>query len=343
MLVTLTSNADLAGDAGSYIDIQGLAIVDRAVREFARTSGVELAGPAGLAVLGGTLLFVVDPGVHSIVLINLEGSTATSVEGMRVGSGNPGFLDGPVSSARFRNPTAVAFAPGASVAGPIDASVEAVIVDSGNHLIRKLTMHGAESRVDTLAGLLPVNSVPTTGGADGPGFNEPTDAVFAFVSGILRVIVADAGNHRLKMIDVLTGEVSTLAGSGKLPGLVDGPASSAEFNFPQGLAVTASGLIIVADAGNHAIRTLDLSSHTLEVATLAGSRVGASGMLDGVGAAAAFNTPHGIAMHAEDTAVVAGKPHTLDPKPLTPSPKPYALNPEPYILIPEHSTLIPKP
>ncbi|KAJ1489152.1 hypothetical protein T484DRAFT_1553582, partial [Baffinella frigidus] len=101
-------------------------------------------------------------------------------------------------------------------------------------------------------------------------------------------------------------------GSGKLPGYVDGPASSSEFNFPQGLAVTASGLIIIADAGNHVIRTLDLSSRTLEVATLAGSRVGASGMLDGVGVQAAFNTPAGVAIVDADTAVVADvKNHRL--------------------------------
>ena len=89
--------------------------------------------------------------------------------------------------------------------------------------------------------------------------------------------------------------VSTLAGNGT-PGYSDGdggPNGSAEFHSPNGVAVASTGIVYVADYGNHRVRQIDLLGN---VTTLAG---GAQGFADGSGGAdgsAQFNGPFGIAM-----------------------------------------------
>jgi thiol-disulfide isomerase/thioredoxin len=69
------------------------------------------------------------------------------------------------------------------------------------------------------------------------------------------------------------GKILQIFGSGD-PGQRDGPREEAQFRAPQGLAFTDDALL-VADAGNHQVRSLDLKSG--EVRTLAGTgRVGRS-------------------------------------------------------------------
>ena len=190
--------------------------------------------------------------------------------------------------------------------------VEAVIVDRGNHLIRHMKFSDNAFQLSTLAGsppAPPLSFEPLPGYSDGPGtsarFNDPSDAVVVSTGGPrgVIVIVADGGNHRLRGVEMATGEVFTVAGSGDLPGHRDGTLATAVFSFPRGLAVTDSGLVLIADQGNHAIRALDFKSG--EVTTIAGSIVGVSGMLDGVGQSAFFKGPVRIVMYASDTAIVS--------------------------------------
>ncbi|MFT5686323.1 MAG: hypothetical protein ACI8RZ_007279, partial [Myxococcota bacterium] len=89
-----------------------------------------------------------------------------------------------------------------------------------------------------------------------------------------RLYVADTGNHRIIEFRMSHGangwpkaRVVRIFGDGT-PGLVDGPAASARFHAPRGLARTQNTLW-VADTENHAIRSIDLESG--EVATVAGT------------------------------------------------------------------------
>ena len=78
-----------------------------------------------------------------------------------------------------------------------------------------------------------------------------------------------------------------MVGSGE-PGLADGDLRTAQFNRPQGVAVSGDRLY-VADTENHAVRQVDWS--TGQVTTLAGTGVQARGNAAGTGAEVAMNSP----------------------------------------------------
>ena len=93
--------------------------------------------------------------------------------------------------------------------------------------------------------------------------------------------------------------VTTLAGSGAA-GFADGTGSIAQLSGPTSVAVNSSGTIYVADSSNNRIRKITSGG---VVTTLAGS--GVAGSTDGVGSAAQFSHPVGLAVDASDTVFVA--------------------------------------
>lgn len=110
------------------------------------------------------------------------------------------------------------------------------------------------------------------------------------------LIVADSGSHAIKSIDA-KGTVVTIAGTENRPGNTNGDAKSSTFHAPVGVAVAADGKIYVADTYNDCIRVIENGN----VRTLAGS---GKGFGDGIGEAAKFDTPSGIAVW-QDKLVVA--------------------------------------
>lgn len=95
------------------------------------------------------------------------------------------------------------------------------------------------------------------------------------------------------------GLVTTIAGSGA-PGVDDGPAPSARFSDPFGLAVDKRGNVIVADGGqSNRIRRVTTEG---KVETIAGSSEGFS---DGNALQAQFNTPSGVAIDRAGNIIIA--------------------------------------
>ncbi|MBI1881936.1 MAG: alkyl hydroperoxide reductase, partial [Chloroflexi bacterium] len=90
-------------------------------------------------------------------------------------------------------------------------------------------------------------------------------------SGDGRLFIADTGHHRILEVRLgeegLSGEIVRVFGSGQ-PGLQDGPAATATFHGPHGMALSGDTLF-VADTENHAIRAIDLASG--EVRRVAGT------------------------------------------------------------------------
>jgi hypothetical protein len=140
-----------------------------------------------------------------------------------------------------------------------------------------------EPTVTTLAGST------THGSSDGTG----TAASFYEPCGVAtdgtNVYVADSSNHMIRKIVISTGVVTTLAGS-TTHGSSDGTGTAASFFYPFGVATDGTNLY-VADSSNHMIRKIVISTGV--VTTLAGST--ASGSSDGIGVAARFDSPRGLA------------------------------------------------
>lgn len=156
----------------------------------------------------------------------------------------------------------------------------------------------ASSLAVTSAGRIvsPNISVTTLFGGGSSGYNDGvgTNALFdlpigASVDTVGNAYIADSNNHRIRKIDFVNGNVSTLAGDGS-SGYLDGAGTDAKFNITASVAVDSVGNVYVADSGNHRIRLINVS--TGSVVSYAGN--GSSGSADGAGTNAQFNNPYGI-------------------------------------------------
>ena len=94
---------------------------------------------------------------------------------------------------------------------------------------------------------------------------------------------------------------TNLAGMPGISGSADGTGRAARFNGPPGVAVDGLGNIYVADATNDTIRRVTSGG---VVTTLAGL-AGVPGSADGVGSAARFDTPVGVAADSAGNVYVA--------------------------------------
>ena len=94
------------------------------------------------------------------------------------------------------------------------------------------------------------------------------------------------------MVTTLAGDPNASGDYGDYDDFDDGFGTAAEFDIPQGLAISGTKLY-VADSGNQAIRLVD--TETKEVTTFAGEK-DSRGIAEGTGTNAKFSNPAGLAI-----------------------------------------------
>jgi len=247
----------LAGKAGTAGSADGLGAEAR------------FSNPAGMATDSLGNFYVADTSNHTIRRISPAGLVLT----LAGKAGTAGSADGIGIEARFNRPGGVA----------ADSAGNVYVADAGNHTIRKITAAGV---VSTLAG-----GTASPGSADGPGtaarFNVPTGVA---VDGVGNVYVADSNNNTIRRITA-AGLVSSLAGKAGSSGSNDGNGAEARFFGPWSVATDRLGNVYVADSVNDTVRRITPAG---VVTTLAGT-ADVHGSADGLGAAARFWSPRGIA------------------------------------------------
>jgi sugar lactone lactonase YvrE len=252
--------------------------------------------PFGLAVDSDGNVWVADESNHVVREISPTGGAMTTVTG-------------------FNLPTGVA----------IDSGDNVYVVDYGNNTICKVLGGSAE----TIAGLAG-NPGSSDGSGSGARFNQPIG--LSVDAAGTTIYVADSGNNAIRTVTP-SGIVSTLTGSTAIqgtavdsdgniyavgddaigknsellagmvgtPGFSNGSGATASFNDPQGIAVDIQGNVYVADSDNVIVREI---TPTGFVSTLAGDP-GVGGDVNGVGSAARFGQPRGVAVGSGHVIYVA--------------------------------------
>lgn len=262
-------SAPSAADLTATYDFSTLAGAASAASTDGAAADARFASPSGLAIDAAGTLYIADTDNDTIRKITAAGQVSTL-------AGSPGrrdLVNGTGAAARMNAPPSVA----------VDTAGNVYVADNNNAVIRKITAAGT---VTTFAG-----QPGATGTVDGNGgaarFVAPISVATDSAGNIY---VADFGAHNIRKITP-GGDVTTLAGSANNPGASDGLGAAATFRRPRALATDVAGNLYVADRDNQSVRKITPSG---QVTTLAGAS-GSSGSADGLGSAARFFFPEGIA------------------------------------------------
>ncbi len=162
------------------------------------------------------------------------------------------------------------------------------IADAGNHVVRMVDTFGI---ISTVAG----NDTSGFSGDGGAATAARLDSPYAVAAdGFGRLYITDYKNNVIRRVD--TGNIITYAGNNALlPGFTGSniPATDAQLNYPQGIAVDPNGNLFIADANNNVIRKVDTFG---VITTVVGNgSLGFGGDLGYVTGANLFN-PYGVAV-----------------------------------------------
>ena len=225
--------------------------------------------PAGVFVIDSNLnSYVADTGNNKIKKIDSSGKNV-----LVIGNGTYGYAEGAATGAQLAAPTGLYW----------DGSY-LYFADTGNNRIRRANSNGTTTLV---AG---------TGAVGNEDNNTGSSATFFQPMGIVKVgnylYVADAGNHRIRRIDLTNNNfpVSTFAGSTQ--GDATGTGTNARFNRPTAITADSTGTYLyVCDTNNNKIKRIQISN--ANVTDFAGT--GTAGYKDGAATSVAqFNSPSGI-------------------------------------------------
>jgi sugar lactone lactonase YvrE len=131
----------------------------------------------------------------------------------------------------------------------------------------------------SLIGIITTTVGDGTSGYSGDG-GQTTSAMLSGPNGVAldssgNIYIADTSNHAIRFVNVSTGLITTVAGTGISGGAGfsgdGGQATSANLDTPYGIALDTSGNIYIADSGNNRIRKVTVSSSLFSTVAGTGS------------------------------------------------------------------------
>lgn len=223
----------------------------------AAATNAKLGEPTGVAMDKKGNLFIADQLEGRIRKVDHAGIITTVA-----GSGGPAGYNGdamPATDALLNWPEGVA----------VDKTGNVYIADQNNQRIRKVDTSGI---ITSIAGMGSIGYAGDGGPATAAKLYNPADVA---VDSAGNVYFVDQDNQAMRRISP-AGIITTMAGNGT-PGFSgdNGPATAAQLNFPQGIAVDSMGNIYIADFYNRRIRKV--SAATGIITTVAGGGPGPYG------------------------------------------------------------------
>ena len=132
--------------------------------------------------------------------------------------------------------------------------------------------------ITTIAGTGTAGAAGDGGAATAAQVSAPYGMAYYAPSNSL--YIADQGNNKVRRINLTTGIISTIAGTGTSGYTGEGTATAVRLNQPSGVAVDAAGNVLIADAGNNRIRRVTPAG---VISTIVGNGFGGFfGDVDGV-------------------------------------------------------------
>jgi len=261
----------------------------------------ELWAPSGVAVDASGNLYIADLGDNVVRKVTASTGMITTVAGdsTYMGADTHGGYSGdggPAVSAELNGPVSVA----------LDPSGNLYISDGGNNVVRKVA--ASTGIITTVAGHFSLGGYSGDGGpAVKAQLNNPY-GIAADISGNL--YIADTRNNVVRKVSASTGIITTVAGNGYNAGINsggfggdNGPATSAELSYPEGVALDASGNVYIADTLNIRVRKVDASTGV--ITTAAGNGVQGSSGDNGAATSAEFDHLMGVSADASGNLYIA--------------------------------------
>ena len=259
----------------------------------------ELADPHGIAVDGAGNLFIADM-YNSRIREVSPGGMITTVAGNGSTSEDLCPVDGAsATSGGVTYPKGVA----------VDNLGNLFIADTWCSLVVKVNPAGM---VTTVAGIFPGFGYSGDGGPATSAYLSGPEAVAVDNAG--NIFIADTGNSRIRKVNP-AGTITTVAGVSQACQLSSflssctygysgdgGLATSAELNYPAGVAVDSAGNLLIADSLNERVRKVALNGIITTVAGDGDYRYGGDG---GPATNAALNSPRLIALDNASNLFVA--------------------------------------